>query len=758
MDETAVLGFAASLGNKIAAVSEEVEELKETLVNPMLEKGRVDTVADLANIEDPQPGWVYLVGLVSDENKSEYMYTASGTWEYLGSHITVDAEPTQGSSNPVSSGGVYSLDIPGRLKSIAAAAAFDPEVTYTTGDYMTLDGELFRCDPINGQALPIGENLLVTYADRLKNSAYGYQDNKYWESYGTASITIHDNMYISGSIPIKQNATYRIYESGWPAQNARYFALAIFTNGTNGQIYARALVYGYNGAAASATVSSSSYQYVSMSMPKDEALAAQYSMYELSAQKFVKTTVADELGTKQDALTFDTTPTADSNNPVTSNGIKLALDAKVNYDDIPTVSKAEYEAIGTEKYTNHKIYFVPDGDVLGANVQIYGWHVDPSESDPEDCITYLEDAVGMTPASMGSTTFSYGSWKNAFFMPRPCMVKSNGKVDYYLDPNDYTKKLDGTASDIADASYDGNAMMEWPLIWWKYEAGEADGEGYFYCSNVKVDNTYNCYCNVNCDNQIVEHFYTAIYNGTGTSKLRSLSGVALTLTNGNGSTTFTQEETRAKANNTTAKTEWYIDVWSDRMLINGLLILMGKSLDSQATFGRGLDSGSQTAKEAYVTGTLNDKGLFWGVTNAGTSGVKVFGMENWYSCVFHRTAGLIGAANDKYAVKMTYGTYDGTTATSYNTDGSGYNLVGTRPATGYTTKASFGVYGYLPKAVGGSTTTYYADYYYNGTGFALVGGYAVGGAYDGVSYVYLSLGAGSAYWGIAASLTLKPLG
>jgi hypothetical protein len=59
----------------------------------------------------------------------------------------------------------------------------------------------------------------------------------------------------------------------------------------------------------------------------------------------------------------------------------------------------------------------------------------------------------MTPAAMGSTSFNYGSWKNAFFMPRPCMLKFDGTVDYYLNPNDYSKKEDGTASDITNFEY-----------------------------------------------------------------------------------------------------------------------------------------------------------------------------------------------------------------------------------------------------------------------------------------------------------------
>ena len=39
-------------------------------------------------------------------------------------------------------------------------------------------------------------------------------------------------------------------------------------------------------------------------------------------------TVASALATKQDKLTFDTTPTASSTNPVTSGGVKTALDGK----------------------------------------------------------------------------------------------------------------------------------------------------------------------------------------------------------------------------------------------------------------------------------------------------------------------------------------------------------------------------------------------------------------------------------------------
>ena len=99
----------------------------------------------------------------------------------------------------------------------------------------------------------------------------------------------------------------------------------------------------------------------------------------------------------------------------------------------------------------------------GTSGHIYGFIIDGNESNPSAAVSYTDDAVGLTPAHMDFTNdvFDYGSWKDAFFMPRPCMLKFDGTVDYYLDPDDYTKKIDGTASDIANSAYAGNAMMEW---------------------------------------------------------------------------------------------------------------------------------------------------------------------------------------------------------------------------------------------------------------------------------------------------------
>jgi len=467
------------------------------------------------------------------------------------------------------------------------------------------------------------------------------------------------------------------------------------------------------------------------------------------------------------------------------------------------LTQAEYDMIGNEKYSDNKEYFIVDASPDDPTY-IYGFHIDPDESDSSDCVTYLNDAVGMTPAAMGSTAFNYGSWENVFFMPKPCMLKFDGTVDYYLDPNDYSKKADGiTPSDYNNLAYQGNAMMEFPLIWYKYVPGVAEGEGYFYVSNHKVNDTYKCWSNMDCDGNIIEHFYMPIYNGcTYDGKMRSISGLTLapwsttvysasaTYAVGdkinydgkmwqcttavetaeafdpakweqfafNGNTIATEEIAQATANNTTAKTEWYIDTWNDRVLINGLLVLISKSIDAQGTFGRGIDSGSQAAKESYVTGSLDDKGLFYGSTTNGVTAVKVFGMENWWGLVWHRTAGLIGGANNVYLYKMTFSTADGSIVDGYNTSGTGYPSVGGKPtANNYVKKMQFGLFGFLPIEVGSYSTQYYKDYYYDGTGFALVGGSSShGGAHDGAFCVGLNIGAGNRSWTIGAAPSCKP--
>lgn len=394
---------------------------------------------------------------------------------------------------------------------------------------------------------------------------------------------------------------------------------------------------------------------------------------------------------------------------------------------------------------------------------VYGFHINGNESDPSTSVIYLEDAENMTPCQMGTNSFDYGSWENAFFMPKPCVLNDDGTVQCYLDKNDFTKKEDGI-SIVTDSSLNGEVMIEFPIIWYKFVEGTKDGEGYFYCSQTKIDDSYECWCNRDENGNITNHFYMAAYNGyIQSGKMRSVKGMTLTNSNsgkeGNGNSTVQIEVDSAIIHNPNGKHMWYTDVYCDRILIDALLVLIGKSLNTQKVFGRGLDDGGQTAKEKYVTGTLYDKGMFWGDTTAGTSAVKVFGIENFWGCVYRRTAGCT-QTDGTYKVKLTYGTYDGTSVTGYNSDGTGYLRQGGLATTNgwaKTMKIS-NKFGFMPTTVGGANSTYYGDYYYYGsdTSYLLAGGSSGNGSRCGAFYLDLSGASSYAYWHAAAALSCKP--
>ena len=398
---------------------------------------------------------------------------------------------------------------------------------------------------------------------------------------------------------------------------------------------------------------------------------------------------------------------------------------------------------------------------------LYAFHIDGTESNPASKVTYLEDAKGMTPAGMDYTNgkFNYGSWEDAFFMPRPCMVLQEGIVDYYLDPDDYTKKEDGTASDIADTTYAGNAMMEWgqngKKIWYKVVPDPGDvTSGTVYICDEQLDPSYHAWSFINNQGREVDHFYTPIYNGSsvndGTNEvMRSMSGLAITQ-----SLLGTEEITRCRRNNKGSDVLWYTEVVADRILINFLLILMGKSTDTQTVFGNGLITGSQTALNNYRTGALDDKGLFFGYSDQ-THGVKVFGMENWWGAQWRRHAGYIKAGNDQ-KIKLTYGRQDGSTADGYNTDGSGYINIGITPtgtSGGYIDVMNFNEYGMFGKNSSGSSSTHYCDgqwFNNSATTYALFDGYSNNGVRCGAFGCALDCTVSSATWYVGVALSYRP--
>ena len=167
---------------------------------------------------------------------------------------------------------------------------------------------------------------------------------------------------------------------------------------------------------------------------------------------------------------------------------------------------------------------------------------------------------------------------------------------------------------------------------------------------------------------------------------------------------------------------------------------------------------------AINTGTMDGKGLFFG-SNDETSGVKVFGMENWFANCWRRMAGLIlNSGALKY--KLTYGTADGSSAAGYREDDNAPtnyltgNSIATNLSSSYIAAETAKTDGsLLPSGFSGANGTYYSDACWSSTGvkYARVGGACAFSSTCGAFALILDSTLSASGWATGAALSLKPL-
>lgn len=326
----------------------------------------------------------------------------------------------------------------------------------------------------------------------------------------------------------------------------------------------------------------------------------------------------------------------------------------------------------------------------------YGFRRSKNNSSPAGRIEYLFDAAEKKPASMGLNTgvFDFGDWEDFVYkVARPVMLKTNGTVDYELDPNNQTLRKDnGLSSDVTNTNYNGNAMVEFFGFKWVKRYEDASYE-YVIFSDVQFDEDYHAYAHTGADGKVKNAFYWGMFKGTNVgSKLRSI-GTGSVMVNQTRNTEVTYAMGNGDQYYTIYKSGW--DYIAD------LLTLISKSDNSQAAFGSGRSASNNSA--AIAVGSLKDKGPFWGSSN-GTSDVKVFWIEGFWGNVWEGMAGLILAGSAGIKVKMT---------PPYNFTGADYeatNIVPSGTSGGYVNLASVSdKYGYVPKVASGSETTYMCD-------------------------------------------------
>ena len=403
-------------------------------------------------------------------------------------------------------------------------------------------------------------------------------------------------------------------------------------------------------------------------------------------------------------------------------------------------------------------------DLILRPMNVYGFHINGNESDPSSKVTYLAAAVGMTPAHMDYTNdiFDYGSWGDKWFITdcKPCILNQDGTVNTYLDKNDFTKDINGNSVSIDETLIDANVMIEFPKIWYKVVPDSGDSSSAsVYIAPTQIDDDFKDYAYIDYQGNHKNHFYMPAYNGSLINNvMRSISGQTVSK-----SLNATTELTYCQANGN----GWYSEDAGSIMLINFLLILMGKSTDTQSVFGQGLTTGgSKGINNNFTTGVHNNKGMFYG-TNNGTitdgnygNSVKIFGIENYWGFQWRRYAGDI---NDKgiRKIKLCYGIEDGSTVTTYNTTGNGYIDIGCTPNGtngGYINQMKFTNSGMYSFTSSGTSSTYYCDgQWFNNaqSNYAFRGGSSAFGALCGAFCVTLNDAPGVARWDFGVALEYK---
>lgn len=109
-----------------------------------------------------------------------------------------------------------------------------------------------------------------------------------------------------------------------------------------------------------------------------------------------------------------------------------------------------------DKETLDKCYAILSAD------GIYGFIEHMDILSPTARIEYIGQNKDFTPISLNKDTgtMTLNSWADfpIIVANKPWMVRADGTPDYRLDENDYTKKEDGTASDVSNTSYNGGAF------------------------------------------------------------------------------------------------------------------------------------------------------------------------------------------------------------------------------------------------------------------------------------------------------------
>lgn len=350
---------------------------------------------------------------------------------------------------------------------------------------------------------------------------------------------------------------------------------------------------------------------------------------------------------------------------MTADNVQDAIDElKASVPTMVVVPHGTTEEIPENPTVGQMFYNTTDSQLLmydGANwnsITKTTYHV----SGDTITITYTEGSTSDFVVVYGDDAESWtqgDSRFDDFFWYKPVLLSAAGVETAELDPDDFTKDINGNAVNIT--SWD-NVMIKFPIRGIKATKSgsdvtisltkdanaEADGYSYYAFSRGTFDTPIKKDC-----------FYIWAYEGYFSSNvMKSWSGKEPTC-----SKTHAQFMAAARANDGNTWDAWYEYEWFyQRDYINALYMLKYGNGDSQATFGQGIVNSSK-----HNTGTTNDKGMNYG-TQSQTEAIKLFGIENYRGNCTEYVGGCCSDGNLNFYTALSHFTGDITTSGDYYKD------------------------------------------------------------------------------------------
>jgi hypothetical protein len=379
-------------------------------------------------------------------------------------------------------------------------------------------------------------------------------------------------------------------------------------------------------------------------------------------------------------------------------------------------------------------------------------------------------------------------------------VANNGVINYYLDPNDWSKKITGEDS-VLDGT-DGTVRVHTPKFYGKSGTNVQDSnKKWVRISTIKMDDTW-----IEIPEMLIDAYRSTVDTTTSaTPKAVSVVNTTAQFRGGGNRTAndtyldtdaFRSDLGKPRTNISRANMRTYATNAGSEMLCYEYYkwifywawVIEYATFNSQAAYnaeltaegyhqgglGDGVTTWDGTGWNNYngyypltPCGYCNEFGNFTGVkdlvipetvvSKATTVATKTFkvprwrGFDNPFGDIWTNLDGIILERTATNQPSSVYTTTDTSAFGDDNTAKGKMTVAGTEVASdGYIKAFDLGEKGeIIPSAVGGSNTTYMCDYHYCNTSstalrMLLVGGRAISGGGAGLGYFYSDGGVGSA--------------